>query len=296
MELIDKLKKNYDILRASSVDISTVKTVNLIVGPYRNLTTLLGALLYLHPNIRVLNHAGERILNDERVDFIKNIDNTVFEKFIKYGIHISNSGERGSYGGSITKSHAFDDDNPISSLDIEIHSEHTVQALVWKESLRVVEQIRKNYDDIEPLLSHYPKLQFILPVRNPMDCANSNTSTGHTRKILNIDGKRLPLENMLDIILDEHLWVLKYADKYPERFHVIFQYEFTRDNFAQLGEFIKIDPTPSWLDAVEKSAVIKQKYSYTPEQWHYYKEAVHTRFNKLPLYQDKFLRFAEQTQ
>ena len=49
-----------------------LRTVGLILGPYRNLTTLTASVLSLHPECQALNHAGPRLLKG-RLDFIQDV-------------------------------------------------------------------------------------------------------------------------------------------------------------------------------------------------------------------------------
>ena len=69
----------------------------LFLGPYRNLTTLTASTLFLHPNCQVLNHASTRIFGDQRIDFFANYSDATFDAFLRYAIHISQSGARGQY-------------------------------------------------------------------------------------------------------------------------------------------------------------------------------------------------------
>ena len=65
---IKYLKEEKEILKSKSIDISTLETICLLSGPYRNLTTLTASMAVLHPNCQVLNHAQGRILPHNKVD------------------------------------------------------------------------------------------------------------------------------------------------------------------------------------------------------------------------------------
>jgi hypothetical protein len=103
------IEKELDRVESEKIDIASLKTVCMTLGPYRNLTALTAAVLFLHPNCQVLNHAGNRIFGDEKLDFISNYSNEIFEAFTRYAIYISQKGRRGDYGGSITLSHGYGD-------------------------------------------------------------------------------------------------------------------------------------------------------------------------------------------
>jgi hypothetical protein len=65
--ILNALGKERGLWRCSDISTEQVKTVCLALGPYRNLTT---SLLFLHPTCQVLNHGGQRILGDRRLDWL----------------------------------------------------------------------------------------------------------------------------------------------------------------------------------------------------------------------------------
>ena len=68
-----------------------LKTVGLILGPYRNLTTLTAAVLSLHPNTQVLNHAGTRLLTGRR-NFVEHADEAHLDRFVDTALGASTEG------------------------------------------------------------------------------------------------------------------------------------------------------------------------------------------------------------
>src|SRR5689334_13648080 len=85
-----KMADNIDLILSSFIDISECKSVCLALGPYRNLTTLTAATLFLHPNCQVLNHGGMRIFGNLQVDFLSNnYSEERFNRFVQYAIRIS---------------------------------------------------------------------------------------------------------------------------------------------------------------------------------------------------------------
>ena len=176
--------KEYDLIASRSVETEAIGTVCLALGPYRNLTTLTASLLFLHPDCHVLNHAGRRIFGDRRLDFIGDYSAERFERFLRYALHISRKGRRGNYGGSITRSHAFADNEKMRALTRSGGMTRTKgggRALFWKESLRTSNRMRRSNTDLQNIFNENHKLRFLMPVRNPMDCAASNFKTGHAR-------------------------------------------------------------------------------------------------------------------
>lgn len=88
---------------------NNLKTACFALGPYRNLTTLTAALLFLHPRCQVPNHGSDRILPNPDVNFLIEYGTEKFDAFVRYAIELSAEGTRGRHGGSIMLSHAFDD-------------------------------------------------------------------------------------------------------------------------------------------------------------------------------------------
>ena len=67
---INRIKKELDWFWSKTVDCDQVEKVCMSLGPQRNLSTLTASLFALHSNCQVLNHAGQRIFHDQRIDFI----------------------------------------------------------------------------------------------------------------------------------------------------------------------------------------------------------------------------------
>jgi hypothetical protein len=65
-----------------------IGTVVLPLGPYRNLTTLLGAIFALHPQAVVLNHA-DRIFSAPGVDFAETPDEPTLRRFIEAAVRLA---------------------------------------------------------------------------------------------------------------------------------------------------------------------------------------------------------------
>jgi len=74
------LKQEREIRKSNDIDISDIKTICLVFGPYRNLTSLSATMALLHPNCQVLNHAQRRILLHKKVHFFMNYSETRFNK------------------------------------------------------------------------------------------------------------------------------------------------------------------------------------------------------------------------
>ena len=292
-ELSIERRKEEDVLASKTVDTASVRAVCLALGPYRNLTTLTASILFLHPNCQVLNHAGERIFNDDRLDFLNGYSALKFENFLRYAIYISQTGKRGAYGGSITVSHAFDDKHPLKQIfesDGGQLLKEDVRALFWKESLVTSNHIRENHVNLAALFSENERLRFLLPVRNPMDCAFSNLKTGHVKYFRGLD-EHSQVEQVLEAILDEFAWFENLRARFPGRFFTFFEHEFGRSTLQSLANFLELPADESWVQNAIRAFEIKGHYEVSSSLLSFYRHAVETKFPRHPEFKEKLLTF-----
>jgi hypothetical protein len=295
-QLLSKVAKEFHLLGSKNIPIDSLRTVCLALGPYRNLTTLTASLLFLHPNCQVLNHAGQRIFYDDRLDFIKEYSEERFAGFCRYAINISRKGKRGDYGGSITHSHAFDDKHRMAttfkaaSLPL---IKNNITALFWKESLRTSNHIRDNNVDLDKLFAQNKKVRFLLPIRNPLDCALSNKKTGHVKIFHGLD-KSSPMEAVCDAILDEYLWFKNLESRNPDRFACYFEHEPCREILLRIAALLELPPVEDWLANAAKAFEIKAGYSHPESLVTFYRDSIDKRFSSYPDFAEKLLRFFPQ--
>jgi len=124
-----------DLESSKSINIKSVKSVCLMLGPYRNLTTLTASILFLHPNCQVLNHGASRIYGRKEIDFLSIYEKIKMDRFIQFAITISGKGKRGKSGGSITYSHAFDNKHKMKNIYKKTNLElvkKDIECLFWK--------------------------------------------------------------------------------------------------------------------------------------------------------------------
>ena len=192
-----------------------LKTVGLILGPYRNLTTLTAAVLSLHPNTQVLNHAGPRLLTGRR-NFVERPDEARLNRFVDAALGASTEGRRGTFGGSIQFSHAFDRENLRESYQRRYGDQvmkDDVRCFVWKESGRVTQLLRGSSDGIEKLTEATPKVRFLQPVRNLLDCTQSNLATNHAELVPGVTD--MSPEGVLDAIVENMAWFRAVGGEAP---------------------------------------------------------------------------------
>jgi hypothetical protein len=257
--------------------------VGLILGPYRNLTTLTASILSLHPDSQVLNHGGKRLLRG-RQDFIAAYSDERLDRFCTSALEASVSGKRGDYGGSIRLSHAFDSE-AVSVLyedryGNEMIKEH-IACLVWKESQLVTNKIRSSPDKINHLIEVAPRLRYLMPVRNPLDCAMSNMRTGHADRIEGADHG--DLVSVLDRILESIAWFSQIAAGHPECCFMFFQDEAADVICDGLVRALGIKDDEEWRRAVAISFDVKGKqYDYEPSLLVAFDASLSRHFGDLP--------------
>lgn len=245
--------------------VSALRTVCCILGPYRNLTTLTASLFALHPVCRVLNMAAMRILPLPEVDFPGDPSPETMRRFLRYALYLAEAGERGDRGGSITLSHAFDHDvvRRRYAESLEAASGTLPQVLVWKDPLYLSNRLHE--PDVVPsrLLELHPRLQFLLPIRNPMDCAVSNLKTGHARRFPGL--REETVEDVLRCVLEELVRFFENRTDYPDRCFFFSQNAMDRRTLEALAGFLEISPTESWTRAALDCIRLKPSYEHSEE-------------------------------
>jgi hypothetical protein len=288
-----RILKEVDLFRSRGVEIDSIRTVALVLGPYRNLTTLTASILFLHPHCQVLNHAGQRVFWDPRLDFFADYSEERFQHFLRYAVHISQGGERGNYGGSITLSHAFQDrermQHVFDSSALPLIKDR-IDCLFWKESQRVANHIREVRTDFDVLLSNDQRLRFLLPIRNPLDCAVSNSGKGYADLIPGVD-RCSSVEKVLEAILDEFVWFRTLEKRFPGRFFHYYAYQADTETLAALANFLDLEVSDDWLERCMKVFDVKSKYEHSVDRISRYRQMVSDRFPADPEFADGLLTF-----
>ena len=162
-----------------------------ILGPYRNLTTMLATYMNLHENIIVFNHGYNR-LKDNGCDFWNKMTKKSYNKFVKFIKENYLLGKRGCYGGDIVLAHASDKKNVISKYIPPIKK--NIKYILIKDSGRITNDLRNNFKDFNKiirLLSYFKdKIYFIRPVRNILKSVLSNQKTGHYKIYSELKNKK----------------------------------------------------------------------------------------------------------
>jgi hypothetical protein len=275
---------DYHLNQKAKLNISKIRTVCLTLGPYRNLTTLTAAIIALHPTCQVLNHASDRILGKPPGEMFTNYSDANFERFVEFTALISGSGKRGRYGGSITLSHAFDHDVVRHKYEQRYGKKmikENIRCLFWKESMRLNNYIRNNQVSLEDLISKNSKLRFLMPIRNPLDCAISNLKSGHAKYFRSL--KIFSIENVLNSIIKEISWFLDLRKDHPDRFFYYVESGFTKRLLISLANFLQVKQDDDWIhDALDCFQLIKP-YQYNQGLIDHYHKVLETHLTKHPL-------------
>jgi len=287
------LTDHIDRITSRSLDIKDCESVCLALGPYRNLTTLTAATLFLHPNCQVLNHAGNRIYGNRHVDFLSDYSEKRLNHFIQFAIKISGKGRGGYVGGSITYSHAFDSrhemKNEFTKTGLELKKKQ-IKCLFWKESLLTSNLIREKHVDLCGIFEKDDRLRFLLPIRNPLDCAISNLKTGHVNQFRGLNRDSSIFE-VMQAVLDEIHWFATQKENFPSRFFYYFEHSISREMLVNLAAFLKLDPNEIWLSNAMSVMKAKSNYEHDSALLSFYQEAVNDKFSRFPVLSEKLLNF-----
>jgi hypothetical protein len=169
-----------------------------------------------------------------------------------------------------------------------------VKCLVWKESQKVSNFLRSARVDVRRLLDANPKLRFLLPVRNPIDCAISNLRSGHVQFFERYHGvsKTSSVEEVVAAILEEIATFVELRERsVPDRFFMYFEHEMGRAVLEKMLAFLGLAPEESYLTTavnVFRPDRAPQKDQRTIA---HYAGEVERRFAQRPELRDALLRF-----
>jgi hypothetical protein len=287
------LTDRIELIMSRPLDIKDCKSVCLALGPYRNLTTLTAAILFLHHNCQVLNHAGSRIYGNSHVDFLSDFSEEKLNRFIQFAIKISGKGQRGDLGGSITYSHTFDSNYKMNETYAKTGLglvKKQIRCLFWKESLRTSNLIREKHVNIGNIFAKDDRLRFLLPIRNPLDCAISNLKTGHVNIFRGLN-KYSTVFEVMQAVLDEIYWFALHMEDFPDRFFYYFEHAISRKMLVNLATFLKLDPDEAWLSDALSVMITKSNYEHDSEILAFYRDTVIDKFSRFPALSEGLLNF-----
>lgn len=264
------------------VDIGSIKSVCVALGPYRNLTTLTAVTLFLHPQCRVLNHGAKRIYGKSEIDFLQQFTPAKLDRFCQFATLISKAGHRGHTGGSVTRSHAVADNERARMFLERAEAAGKAQAtsLFWKESLRTSNKIRERGVDLGSMFASDTRPRFLLPIRHPIDCALSNLKTGHVGHFG--ISKTSPPHEVIRVILDEIFWFAGLQQQFPARFHHFYEYDISRDMLVALARFLELEPHEEWIDNALAAMRINPGYEHDDSLVRFFSDYLDTHSERAP--------------
>ena len=277
--------------RSDASQLQNLSSVCVLLGPYRNITTLTTTILHMHPQCQALNHAGVRLFHTP-VDFFLHPIARALQSFCSFVLKISQSGRR-SRGGSILYSHAVAEGNDFFDLYQKMYGDsmikEDIRSIIWKESMRLTNHVRNNGVDLAERAQQFPQLRFLYPVRNPLDCALSNIKTGLYRKLTKDDSP----EAVLIAILDTLVWFCDLQKQAPTQSMLFFEHSIDEALLHQFQEFLGLEHSEQWCSGVMQAFSLRSNYEHEPAFVELYRSQVEQKFAAYPEVQQQLLRFLD---
>ena len=254
---------------------SKINSVCIILGPYRNLTTLTASALALHPEIQCLNH-GSSFNEDGSTNFLTEFSEIKLDTFISYVLEIvSDNLSVPGDGGVITASHAFTNYKIMRDLfDKRQINKYNVKSIVWKESLINTNIIRTTTKNNFESVINCHRIKFLLPIRNPIDCAFSNMYQGYEKYFSDDTSSK---ECVLHKLFNIYSWFIECTKQYPGKFMYFFEYEF-KNRLCELEQFINVTHNDIWHEDINEVWHVVKKYEPDDKMINLYNNLVATTF------------------
>jgi len=238
-----------------------IENLIILLGPYRNISTLTSSVLSLHPDVQVLNHAMDRLFTDEGLDFLSCRTQASLDAFIAAALDASGGGQMGTHGGSILFSHAYADAPEMKATYERRYGDVMVKPsathLLWKESMRVQSRLMAEDGSLDEMIGRFPNVHLLLPVRHPLFCALSNHRPYYLKTLgLLVDAT---IEQTLERIFQVLQWGLEKADRYPAAVMVFTQNDARPELFHRWCRFFDLPADPAWLSDAEAHFHIREK-------------------------------------
>jgi hypothetical protein len=244
------------------VDSKQIESIILMFGTYRNLTTLIASIYSIHPNCLVLNHAGERVLWNNKLNFIKNPQKEVYQNFIDFAFYAQKHGRKGVAGGDIEKSHAFRKKKMKEAKDLA-PSRGKIKHIFWKEPYPITKNFLDGGKWIEKIFKRFPHVQMIMPIRNPLDCSISYINTGMNKELIGHPQKKMEVAQHL---VDIYASFGKLQKRYKDRLFYFTQEDMGKKWLKELAQHSKMKVDKRWVKAASHALDLKQSYEHSPDE------------------------------
>ena len=251
-----------------------IKKVCLILGPYRNLTTMIVGVIALHPNIQVMNHGMKTLFATNKNDFLSDYSLDTFDNFKHAAMKRSLVMVKGILGGSILASHAYDPEYALYKIYKSRYGNSRMKenptCLIWKESFRVLNIIRKLPKSKLDILMDNPQLCFMMPIRNPLDTAISHLVSFDAHiSLYGINPAEATRISVLDAVLTSISDVFKLQSEYgKDKVLIIFESDLTNitdilNSSDKIEKFLGIESDKEWEQSTRTNLLInKSKYNH----------------------------------
>jgi len=139
------------------------------------------------------------------------------------------------------------------------------------------------WDDIlfDRLCTTFPDLRFLMPIRNPLDCAVSNVSTGAIEYLAG-KGNDVSLERAIELGLVAYDWVRNKRDNRPDRIFVFTQYDERPTVFGALADFLHLTRYEDWIHDTTEAFRITREYQHSAKAVDYTRSATRARLKHWP--------------
>ena len=140
-----------------------------------------------------------------------------------------------------------------------------VRSIVWKDSQRLTNFLRDN-KLLDQVLESNEKIRFLMPIRNPMDCAISNSNSRKSEHLLSRGGS---LHDVLGAVCRKIAWFQQQKQRLPDRFFSFFENRFDEATLRDFATFLGLEATPESASGTRLSATRDSvtNSSAAPARW-----------------------------
>ncbi|MFV1995505.1 MAG: hypothetical protein ACC661_08710, partial [Verrucomicrobiales bacterium] len=185
---------------------------------------------------------------------------------------------------SILHSHAFDSQHPMRALYNKSGAKpvkDNIKCLFWKESLRISNLIRSREIDLDAIFRQDERLRFLLPVRNPLDCAISNMRSGHISLFDGLERNATQIE-AARAVLDEIFWCAALRKRHPKRVFIFMEDGVSKQMLSGLARFLRLAPDRDWIASALSAMRTRPAYRHDPALLHFCVHHVADRADDFP--------------
>lgn len=246
-----------------------MQTTAVYLGAHRSLTTISSAMMALHPEITILNHAYVRIFADSAHDFLRTPKPEVLDAFTRTAAEMALGGEQGQIGGHILHSHAFKADEALRQAYLDRYgwgAKPASKCLLWKDATFVTNHIGEHHLDVGAVARSLPSLRFIAMVRNPVDIVISSIRKGYSAALVG-EAHKADFGKVFVQMLRRFDWFGRYAAAQPQQFRFVFQDELLDPtHLIRLCDFLGVSAPETWLEDIARLIRLRESYAIPEER------------------------------